>query len=101
MINHGNHLLTLFFSYYELIISRTKLQPDKFKNMSLLNHSEAEKENLTYQMLNSSGFESRNYKTLTIRETIPMIAGLDVELQIFGVYYLYLRAVISEKVTQI
>ena len=69
--------------------------------MSLLNHSEAEKENLTYQMLNYSSFESKNYKTLTIRETIPTIAGLDVELQIFGVYYLYLRAVISEKVTQI
>ena len=69
--------------------------------MPLLNHSEAEQENLSYQMLNSSSFESKNYKTLTIRETIPTIAGLDVELQIFGVYYLYLRAVISEKVTQI
>ena len=52
-------------------------------------------------MLNSSGFESRNYKSITIRETIPMVTGLDVELQIFGVYYLYLRAVISEKVAKI
>ena len=52
-------------------------------------------------MLNSSGFKSRNYKTLAIRETIPMVAGLDVELQISGVYYLYLRAVISGKVTKI
>ena len=52
-------------------------------------------------MLKSSGFESKNYKTLTIKETIPMITGLDVELQIFGVYYLYLRAVISDKVTKI
>ena len=52
-------------------------------------------------MLKSSSFESKNYKTLTIRETVPMIAGLDVELYIFGVYYLYLRAVISGKVTQI
>ena len=69
--------------------------------MPLLKNSEAEQENLSYQMLNSSSFESKNYKTLTIRETIPTIAGLDVELQIFGVYYLYLRAVISEKVTQI
>ena len=51
-------------------------------------------------MLNSSGFESRNYNSITIRETIPMVAGIDVELQIFGVYYLYLRAVISEKVTK-
>ena len=30
-----------------------------------------------------------------------MIAGLDVKLQIFGVYYFHLRAVISEKVIQI
>ena len=30
-----------------------------------------------------------------------MITGLDVELKIFGVYYLYLRAVISDKVTKI
>ena len=52
-------------------------------------------------MLKSSGFESKNYKTLTIKETIPMITGLDVELQIFGVYYLYLRAVMSDKVTKI
>ena len=100
-MKYGNHLLTLFFSYYELIIARTQLQPNEFKNIILLNHTKAEKENLTYKMLNSSGFESRNYKSLTIRETIPMVAGLNVELQIFGVYYLYLRAVISEKVTKI
>ena len=100
-MKYGNHLLTLFFSYYELIIARTQLQPNEFKNIILLNHTKAEKENLTYKMLNPSGFESRNYKSLTIRETIPMVAGLNVELQIFGVYYLYLRAVISEKVTKI
>ena len=52
-------------------------------------------------MLKSSGFESKNYKTLIIKEAIPMITGLDMELQIFGVYYLYLRAVISDKVTKI
>ena len=34
------------------------------------------------------------------RRTFLEIAGIDVELQIFGVYYLYLRAVISEKVTK-
>ena len=100
-MKYGNHLLTLFFSYYELIIARTQLQPNEFKNITLLNDTKAEKENLRYKMLNSSGFESRNYKSLTIRETIPMVAGLNVELQIFGVYYLYLRAVISEKVTKI
>ena len=89
------------FSYYELIIARTQLHSNQFKNIALLNHTEAENANLMYKMLNSSGFESRNYKSLTIRETIPIVAGLDVELQIFGVYYLYLRAVISEKVTKI
>ena len=91
----------LLFSYYELIIARNQLRPNEFKNITLLNHTEAEKENPTYKMLNSSGFETRNYKTLAIKETIPMVAGLDVELLIFGVYYLYLRAVISEKVTRI
>ena len=84
-----------------MIISRTQLQTNEFKNITLLNHTEAEAETLIYQMLKSSGFESKNYKTLTIKETIPMITGLDVELQIFGVYYLYLRAVISDKVTKI
>ena len=84
-----------------MIIARTQLQSNEFQNITLLNHTEAEKKNLTYKMLNSSGFESRNYKSITIRETIPMVIGLDVELQIFGVYYLYLRAVISEKVTKI
>ena len=84
-----------------MIIARTQLQSNEFKNITLLNHTEAEKKNLTYKMLNSSGFESRNYKSITIRETIPMVIGLDVELQIFGVYYLYLRAVISEKVRKI
>ena len=94
-----NGFIILFFSYYELIISRTQLQPNEFKNITFLKHTE--KENLTYKMLKSSDFEPRNYKILTIRETIPMIAGLtDLELQIFGVYYLYLRAVISEKVTK-
>ena len=83
-----------------MIIARTQVQSNEFKNIALLNRTEAEKENLTYKMLNSSGFESRNYKSITIRETIPMVAGIDVELQIFGVYYLYLRAVISEKVTK-
>ena len=93
-----NGFIILFFSYYELIISRTQLQPNEFKNITFLKHTE----NLTYKMLKSSDFESRNYKILTIRETIPMIAGLtDLELQIFGVYYLYLRAVISEKVRKI
>ena len=52
-------------------------------------------------MLKSSAFKSKNYKTITIRETVPMITGIDVELQIFGVYYLYSRAVISGKVTQV
>ena len=83
-----------------MIIARTQVQSNEFKNIALLNRTAAEKENLTYKMLNSSGFESRNYKLITIRETIPMVAGIDVELQIFGVYYLYLRAVISEKVTK-
>ena len=83
-----------------MIIARTQVQSNEFKNIALLNRTEAEKENLTYKMLNSSGFESRNYKSITIRETIPMVAEIDVELQIFGVYYLYLRAVISEKVTK-
>ena len=83
-----------------MIITRTQVQSNEFKNIALLNRTAAEKENLTYKMLNSSGFESRNYKSITIRETIPMVAGIDVELQIFGVYYLYLRAVISEKVTK-
>ena len=83
-----------------MIIARTQVQSNEFKNIGLLNRTEAEKENLTYKMLNSSGFESRNYKSITIRETIPMVAEIDVELQIFGVYYLYLRAVISEKVTK-
>ena len=67
----------------------------------LLNHTKAEKENLVYRMLKSSAFKSKNYKTITIRETVPMITGIDVELQIFGVYYLYSRAVISGKVTQV
>ena len=83
-----------------MIIARTQVQSNEFKNIALLNRTAAEKENLMYKMLNSSGFESRNYKSITIRETIPMVAGIDVELQIFGVYYLYLRAVISEKVTK-
>ena len=69
--------------------------------MTLLNHTKAEKENLVYRMLKSSAFKSKNYKTITIRETVPMITGIDVELQIFGVYYLYSRAVISGKVTQV
>lgn len=69
--------------------------------MTLLNHTKAEKENLVYRILKSSAFKSKNYKTITIRETVPMITGTDVELQIFGVYYLYSRAVISGKVTQV
>ena len=69
--------------------------------MTLLNHTKAEKENLVYRILKSSAFKSKNYKTITIRETVPMITGIDVELQIFGVYYLYSRAVISGKVTQV
>ena len=67
----------------------------------LLNHTKAEKENLVYRILKSSAFKSKNYKTITIRETVPMITGTDVELQIFGVYYLYSIAVISGKVTQV
>ena len=70
--------------------------------MTLLNHTKAEKENLVYRILKSSAFKSKNYKTIiTVRETVPMITGIDVELQIFGVYYLYSRAVISGKVTQV
>ena len=69
--------------------------------MTLLNHTKAEKENLVYRILKSSAFKSKNYKTIIIRETVPMITGIDVELQIFGVYYLYSRAVISGKVTQV
>ena len=69
--------------------------------MTLLNHTKVEKENLVYRILKSSAFKSKNYKTITIRETVPMITGIDVELQIFGVYYLYSRAVISGKVTQV
>ena len=69
--------------------------------MTLLNHTKAEKENLVYRILKSSAFKSKNYKTITIRETVPVITGIDVELQIFGVYYLYSRAVISGKVTQV
>ena len=69
--------------------------------MTLLNHTKAEKENLVYRILKSSAFKSKNYKTITIRETVPMITGIDVELQIFGVYYLYSRAVISGKVAQV
>ena len=84
-----------------MIISRSQLQPNEFKNMTLLNHTKAEKENLVYRILKSSAFKSKNYKTITVRETVPMITGIDVELQIFGVYYLYSRAVISGKVTQV
>ena len=69
--------------------------------MTLLNHTKVEKENLVYRILKSSAFKSKNYKTITVRETVPMITGIDVELQIFGVYYLYSRAVISGKVTQV
>ena len=69
--------------------------------MTLLNHTKAGKENLVYRILKSSAFKSKNYKTITVRETVPMITGIDVELQIFGVYYLYSRAVISGKVTQV
>lgn len=94
-------VLPLTFSYYELVISPNQLQANEFNNLTHLNRTEAEKKNLTYEVLKPGDFESNSYKILIIKETISMIYGLDAELQIFGIYYLYLRAVISEKVTQI
>ena len=89
----------LSFSYYELIISPNLLQANEFKNLTQLNCTEAGKKNLTYKVLKAGDFELNNYKILIIKETVSMISGLDVELPTFGLYYLYLRAVISEKVT--
>lgn len=93
------NLLTLSFSHYELIISPNQLQANELKNLTPLNLTEAEKKNLTCKVLKPGDFESNNKKILIIKETVLMVSGLDVELRIFGVYYLYFRAVISEKVT--
>ena len=88
----------LSFSYYELIISSNQLQANEFTNLTHLSLTEAKKKNLTYKVLKPGDFESNNNKILIIKETVSMVSGLDIELRIFGVYYLYLRAVISEKV---
>ena len=92
-------ILISSFSYYELIISPNQLQANELNNLMPLNRSEAEKKNLRYEVLKPGDFESNSYKILIIKETASMISGLDVESWIFGVYYLYLRAVISEEVT--
>ena len=73
--------------------------PRQFKSLALLNQSDAQKKNLTYKVLQLEDFASSNYKTLAIKETIPLVSELDVGLQIFGIYYLYFRAVIYGKVT--
>ena len=92
-------LLFLSFSYYELITSPNQLHANESKNLTHLNCTEAGKKILTYKVLKPGDFESNNYKILIIKESVSMISGLDVELPTFGIYYLYLRAVISEKVT--
>ena len=81
------------------MISPNQLQANEFNNLTILNRTEAVKKNLTYKVLNPGDFESDSYKILIIKEAVSMISGLDVELWVFGIYYLYLRAVISEEVT--
>ena len=73
---------------------------DEFKNILLTNQSAAtgKQEFFLAGVLKPSEFDSNNTKIFKLEETKSTILGLNANLKIFGIYCLYVRAVILEKV---